>query len=64
LILKSGIRRSVINPGDKVHTISNIIKLVSGCDAESLELIAKTYELIVKAGVHRTSSIKVAEASK
>jgi len=61
---KVGYSPERINPGDKVHTISNIIKLVSGCDAESLEVIAKTYELIVKAGVHRTSSIKVAEASK
>ncbi len=61
---KIGYSPERINPGDKVHTISNIIKLVSGCDAESLEVIAKTYELIVKAGVHRTSSIKVAEASK
>ncbi len=61
---KVGYSPERINPGDKVHTISNIIKLVSGCDAESLDVIAKTYELIVKAGVHRTSSIKVAEASK
>ena len=61
---KIGYSPERINPGDKVHTISNIVKLVSGCDAESLDVIAKTYELIVKAGVHRTSSIKVAEASK
>lgn len=61
---KIGYSPERINPGDKIRTISNIIKLVSGCDTESLEVIAKTYELIVTAGVHRTSSIKVAEASK
>jgi UDP-N-acetyl-D-galactosamine dehydrogenase len=53
-----------INPGDKEHTISTIIKVVSGCCIESLETIAKVYELIVKAGVHKASSIKVAEAAK
>jgi UDP-N-acetyl-D-glucosamine/UDP-N-acetyl-D-galactosamine dehydrogenase len=53
-----------INPGDKLHTISTIIKVVSGCCAESLETIAKVYELVVKAGVHKASSIKVAEAAK
>ncbi len=53
-----------INPGDKEHTISTIIKVVSGCCDESLETIAKVYELIVKAGVHKASSIKVAEAAK
>jgi len=53
-----------INPGDKEHTLQNVIKVVSGCDAESLEEIAKTYELVVDAGVHRAASIKVAEAAK
>ncbi|MEO7306797.1 MAG: nucleotide sugar dehydrogenase [Ferruginibacter sp.] len=53
-----------INPGDKEHTISTIIKVVSGCCEESLETIAKVYELVVKAGVHKASSIKVAEAAK
>lgn len=53
-----------INPGDKEHTISTIIKVVSGCCNESLDTIAKVYELIVKAGVHKASSIKVAEAAK
>lgn len=53
-----------INPGDKVHTLSNIVKVVSGCGPESAEEIAKTYELVVDAGVHRASSIKVAEAAK
>ncbi|ASS50884.1 MAG: UDP-N-acetyl-D-galactosamine dehydrogenase [Candidatus Fluviicola riflensis] len=53
-----------INPGDKEHTLQNVVKVVSGCDAESLEEIAKTYELVVEAGVHRAASIKVAEAAK
>src|SRR6476620_1756995 len=53
-----------INPGDKQHTLATIVKVVSGCDAESLETIAKVYELVVTAGVHRASSIKVAEAAK
>ncbi|MDC1403098.1 nucleotide sugar dehydrogenase [Crocinitomicaceae bacterium] len=53
-----------INPGDLVHTLQNVVKVVSGSDAESLEEIAKTYELVVEAGVHRASSIKVAEAAK
>jgi UDP-N-acetyl-D-glucosamine/UDP-N-acetyl-D-galactosamine dehydrogenase len=61
---KSGYSPERINPGDKEHTLAKIIKVVSGCDAESLELIAKVYELIVTAGVHKTSSIKVAEAAK
>lgn len=53
-----------INPGDKVHTLQNVVKVVSGCCEHSLEEIAKTYELVVEAGVHRASSIKVAEAAK
>lgn len=53
-----------INPGDKVHTLQNVVKVVSGCCAHSLEEIAKTYELVVDAGVHRATSIKVAEAAK
>lgn len=53
-----------INPGDLVHTLKNVVKVVSGSDAESLEEIAKTYQLVVDAGVHRASSIKVAEAAK
>lgn len=53
-----------INPGDKVHTLQSVVKVVSGCGAESLEEIAKTYELVVDAGVHRAASIKVAEAAK
>jgi len=61
---KLGYSPERINPGDKEHTLSKIIKVVSGCDAESLEVIAKTYEIVVKAGVHRAASIKVAEAAK
>lgn len=61
---KLGYSPERINPGDKLHTLATIVKVVSGCDAESLEEIAKTYELVVKAGVHRASSIKVAEAAK
>tara|TARA_B110000285_G_scaffold120268_1_gene136035 strand:+ start:499 stop:1803 length:1305 start_codon:yes stop_codon:yes gene_type:complete len=53
-----------INPGDKVHTLQNVVKVVSGCCDDSLENIAKTYELVVGAGVHRAASIKVAEAAK
>jgi UDP-N-acetyl-D-galactosamine dehydrogenase len=61
---KVGYSPERINPGDKEHTLSSIVKVVAGCDADSLEEIAKTYELVVKAGVHRASSIKVAEAAK
>ena len=61
---KVGYSPERINPGDKEHTLSSIIKVSSGCDAESAEEIAKTYELVVAAGVHRASSIKVAEAAK
>lgn len=61
---KLGYSPERINPGDKTHTLSKIVKVVSGCDAESLDQIAKVYELVVEAGVHRASSIKVAEAAK
>jgi len=61
---KVGYSPERINPGDKEHTIVTIKKIVSGCDEISLENIAKTYELVVKAGVHRAPSIKVAEAAK
>lgn len=53
-----------INPGDKQHTLTNILKIVSGDDADTLERIAQLYESIITAGVHRASSIKVAEAAK
>ncbi len=61
---KLGYSPERINPGDKNHTLATIVKVAAGCDAESLEEIAKTYELVVKAGVHRASCIKVAEAAK
>lgn len=61
---KLGYSPERINPGDKEHTLASIIKVVSGCDEESLDVIAKVYELVVTAGVHRASSIKVAEAAK
>ena len=61
---KIGYSPERINPGDKEHTLNNIVKVVSGCDKESLEVIAKVYELVVDAGVHKASSIKVAEAAK
>src|SRR5215210_4746235 len=60
---KFGYSPERINPGDKEHTLTSIIKVVSGCDEESLETIAKVYELVVKAGIHKASSIKVAEAA-
>ena len=53
-----------INPGDKEHTLTRIVKVVSGDTPETLERVAKTYEMVVTAGVHRASSIKVAEAAK
>lgn len=61
---KIGYSPERINPGDKEHTITTITKVVSGCCDESLDVIAKVYEMVVKAGVHRASSIKVAEAAK
>ena len=53
-----------INPGDKVHRLETITKIVSGMDEETLNEVAKVYELVVEAGVHRAESIKVAEAAK
>ncbi len=61
---KIGYSPERINPGDKVHRLENIKKIVSGMDAESLDEIAKVYEIVIEAGVHRASSIKVAEAAK
>jgi len=61
---KLGYSPERINPGDREHTLASIVKVVSGCDQESLETIAKVYELVVKAGVHQASCIKVAEAAK
>ena len=53
-----------INPGDKIHRLHNIKKIVSGSNKEVLDLVAKVYELVVEAGVHKAPSIKVAEAAK
>jgi UDP-N-acetyl-D-galactosamine dehydrogenase len=61
---KVGFSPERINPGDREHTLTRITKVSSGCDAESSEEIAKTYELVIEAGVYRASSIKVAEAAK
>lgn len=61
---KVGYSPERINPGDKVHTLASIIKVAAGCDEESSDQIAKTYALVVKAGIHIASSIKVAEAAK
>lgn len=61
---KVGYSPERINPGDKVHRLENIVKIVSGMDNESLEEIAKVYEIVIEAGVHKVSSIRVAEAAK
>ena len=61
---KVGYSPERINPGDKEHTLAKITKVVSGCDTESSEEISKVYQLVVTAGVHKASSIKVAEAAK
>lgn len=61
---KIGYSPERINPGDKIHRLETITKIVSGMDEESLDVIAKVYELVVEAGVYRAESIKVAEAAK
>ena len=61
---KIGYSPERINPGDKVHRLETITKIVSGMDAETLDEVAKVYELVVTAGVHRADSIRVAEAAK
>lgn len=61
---KVGYSPERINPGDKVHRLETIVKIVSGMDKETLDDVAKIYELIIEAGVHRAESIKVAEAAK
>lgn len=61
---KVGYSPERINPGDKIHRLETIVKIVSGIDEDSINLIAKVYELVIEAGVHRASSIKVAEAAK
>jgi UDP-N-acetyl-D-glucosamine/UDP-N-acetyl-D-galactosamine dehydrogenase len=61
---KVGYSPERINPGDKIHTLTKIIKVVSGSDPDSLQIISNVYDSIIEAGVHRAESIKVAEASK
>lgn len=61
---KIGYSPERINPGDKMHRLETITKIVSGMDKETLDCIAKVYEIVVEAGVHRAESIKVAEAAK
>lgn len=61
---KIGYSPERINPGDKVHRLETITKIVSGMDDETLDCVARVYELVVEAGVHRAESIKVAEAAK
>jgi UDP-N-acetyl-D-galactosamine dehydrogenase len=61
---KLGYSPERINPGDKAHTLEKIVKVVAGEDADTLDRVAKAYEQIITAGVHRTPSIKVAEAAK
>ena len=61
---KIGYSPERINPGDKVHRLETIVKIVSGMDQETLDTVAKVYELVVEAGVYRAQSIKVAEAAK
>lgn len=64
LEFKLGYSPERINPGDKAHTLSNIVKVVSGCDKETLEEVANVYGMVVKAGVYKADSIKCAEAAK
>ncbi len=61
---KVGYSPERINPGDKEHTLTKILKIVSGSDDEALEVVSEVYESIIKAGIHKASSIKVAEAAK
>jgi UDP-N-acetyl-D-galactosamine dehydrogenase len=61
---KVGYSPERINPGDKEHTLTRIVKVVSGCDEESAQVVEQVYGSIITAGIHRASSIKVAEAAK
>lgn len=61
---KVGYSPERINPGDKIHRLENVVKIVSGMDDETLNLVAKVYSMVVKAGVHKAESIKIAEAAK
>jgi UDP-N-acetyl-D-galactosamine dehydrogenase len=64
LDFKIGYSPERINPGDKEHTLEKIVKVVAAQDEESLDIVARTYGSVVRAGIHRASSIKVAEAAK
>lgn len=61
---KVGYSPERINPGDKINRLTTIVKIVSGCDEETLDTVAKVYEIVIEAGVYRAESIKVAEAAK
>ena len=61
---KVGYSPERINPGDKINRLTTIVKIVSGCDEETLDIVAKVYEIVIEAGVYRAESIKVAEAAK
>ena len=61
---KVGYSPERINPGDKTHRLETIVKIISGMDEETLDIVAKVYELVVEAGVYRAEAIKVAEAAK
>lgn len=61
---KVGYSPERINPGDKVNRLTTIVKIVSGCDEETLDIVAKVYEIVIEAGVYRAETIKVAEAAK
>lgn len=61
---KVGYSPERINPGDKINRLTTIVKIVSGCDEETLDIVAKVYEIVIEAGVYRAESIKIAEAAK
>ena len=61
---KVGYSPERINPGDRFHRLENITKIVSGMDDDALDLIARVYDIVIRAGTHRVSSIKAAEAIK
>lgn len=61
---KIGYSPERINPGDRLHTLANTVKIVAGCDAEALALVSRVYELVITAGIHQAVNIKTAEAAK
>jgi len=61
---KVGYSPERINPGDANHTLKKVVKIVAGCDTDTLDTVAKVYEMVVEAGLHRAPTIKVAEAAK